>query len=282
MNAINGVAIRLFCNGLEIHPQSHYLGTFNAGDSIEMRMVVEKPKSGNRILITTNRDRQNPKLLVERSTAEGNYFEHTVPVIPGIQGTKFDRDDADKNCVHVVDMSSNGLVSVTNIVISGQEGEFFLVSYPTYVAQAYRSQQGVAIPSLWVEPGFPELVPFVQNNYRRLQGSLPSIEKYEPEGDIKPEVLEIVNELKDENHLVVKFWSVRTGTGGALRKRSDGEIELVKLYWKNLNVADRCPRHLLETEVIHAQGFRRTRSGRIANEAIGITREQFNAVAASS
>ena len=285
MKTYNGVGVQLSNNrGFGITPSAQgHIGRFNAGDVIEMQITLAQPEAGMRILLKTNRNRENATLLTERTgiPASVKYFEHQVPVIAAPAGTKFDRDDADKNCVHMVEMSSEGLVSVTNIVISAQDGEFFLVFHPTYVVQAYRGEQGIAVPFLWIEPGFSELVPFIENNYRRTSGPLPPISDYKEEGGTKPEIAEAIAKLPDENHLVVKFWSVRTGTGSALRKRSDGETELVKLYWKNLNVADRCPRHLIEGETIHAQGFRSTRSGRMSVEAIGITRVEFNEAVAS-
>ncbi len=282
MKTANGnvVSVKLFKNSdLEITPSVHgHIGSFNSGDVIEMRISIAEPTVGKAMFITTNRDRDDAQLL--HGLASG-YFRHTVPVIPAPQGTKFDRDDANKNCVHLVEMSPTGLVSVTNIVISAQDGEFFLVFHPTYVVQAYKGEQGVAVPSLWIEPGFPALVPFVEYGYIRTINSLPPISSYNGDEGAKPEILEAVAALSDENHLVVKFWSVRTGTGGALRKLANGETEMVKLYWKNLNVADRCPRHLLEGETIHAKGFRSTRSGRMSTEAIGITRVEFNAAVSS-
>jgi hypothetical protein len=274
MKSCNGVSVSVLRNGEEITPnEMGYLGNnINAGDLVEMQMkLIQQPVAGKRILVSSDRNRENVKLLAENN----GVFSHTVPVLSAFQGTKFDQVDVNQNCVHLVELSPLGLVSVTNIVISAQDGEFFFVFHQTYTAQAYRGEQGVAIPSLWIEPGFHELVPHVVANYSS-SNSLPPISSYKLEGDTKPEILSAVGSLQDENHLVVKFWSVRTGTGGALRKRFDGTVELVKLYWKNVGVPDRHPRHLIEGEVIHAKTFRSIRQGRIGMEAVGITRVEYN------
>jgi hypothetical protein len=282
MNTPKGVTVELFNGDLQITPSVQgFIGSFNAPDMIEMRITVQQPESGRRFLIATDRNRENASLVIERSVGGKNFFSHTVPIIQAEPGLKFDRDDANKNCVHLIEISADGLVSVVNIAITGQDGEFFLVFHPTYVVQAYNLDGCIAVPTLRIEPGFPALIPFVETYGSRFLGSLPPFSSYEEEGEIKPEIAEAARALPDENHLVVKFWSVRTGTGGALRKRADGSLELVKLYWKNLNVADRCPRHLLEGETIQAKGFRRLHKGRIQFEALNITRVEFEAAAAS-
>lgn len=273
MNTPYGVSIQLFNIGLEITPTPQgYLGAFNLGDEIEMRITMSNCQNGHRIAISSDRDRKNVKRLAECFSTESKTFSHLVPIIMS-PGGRFACDDVNENCVHIVDMDNTGLVTVTNIVISGQDGEFFLVVRETYRVQTYKDSEGrIAVPQLWVEPTFSELVPFVVKNYATFGTKLPNISTY-VETTNEPDQ-SILDALPDNNHMVVTVWSIRSKTGRGIRK--DGEP--CKLYYRNINVADRFPKHLLVGETISATGFRPFQSkfkSSMKVEATGITRVEF-------
>ncbi len=242
----NSVSVQVTHNGQTIVPSPQgYLGqNFSAGDIFEMTLTLAQPEEGKRYLRSSDRMREN---LAQPQEVTPGVYRHSVPVICKDPGAKYDRDDADRNCVHLIEMGVNGLVSVTNIVIVGQDQDFFLIFHPTYVAQSYNNDGRVAVPVLRIEPGFPSLIPLIEQNYAKRVSTLPAFAKRDQrlEADIKPDIMAAAMALQNPNDMVVKFWSVRTGTGGALRKLANGWLDLVKIERRKINGTDRWPRYLL-------------------------------------
>lgn len=281
MKSPNGsVNVSITLNGKTLLPTPQgYLGQgVNAGDIFEIEIALSQPESGKRYLVTSNRMRENVALLQEGA---GNVFRHSMTVIQKDRDAKFDRDDPDRNCVHIVEMNEQGIVSVINIILTAQEESFFLIFDPTFVAQAYNNVGKVAVPTLRIEPGFPCLIPMIESHYEKSVMTLPAYSTYVTPPEIKPDVAEALKLVTDSSHLVVAFWSARVGTGMAYRKLKNGQFEKVKLEYRKILVPERFPRHLLATETISARAVVPFHQGRIRQQALDIRRVEFEAAAAS-
>lgn len=275
MNTIEGVSVELYLNEdtVPLKPEKFgYLGRFNEGDVIEMRITAVS--SPSRVFLKTKVDRTDAREIQARLIDGIPTIFHQVSVIhdPGRTSAIADQNT---NCVRFVemdsDMDSDGMVSVVNIEVISQKGDFFRIFHPTYRVQAYeqviRGFRRVAVPGLFGNAGFPELVQFVEKYYlRRSDIKLPSVESYAD----KP--LPKTDWLPDNNYAVIMFWSTARGVGVGIRR--DGQ--LVKLHHSNVIVASRTPIYFSEGEVVHIESYRRphSRQSSLDFEGVGIRRRE--------
>ncbi|MFA6095443.1 MAG: hypothetical protein WC767_01215 [Candidatus Paceibacterota bacterium] len=274
----NGLTVSLIVNGSESEtgPTGLIERKLNIGDEVIVRIELEQKPGLGRQLFTSNRERQNVQPL--RQVVSGKaVFEHTVPIIvPDVigMGNRY-VPDANRNCIHLLEMDDNGNVMVSNLVIKDQRDDYFLMfQQGTFIAQAYRTNavrgmSQVAVPGLWVEPGFAEIVPFIERYYMQKAAGLQPIGSYKETPPLH------TSDLPDDHCFVVKSWSLRYGTGIGVRK--DGS--LVKLHWSNIITPKRSPAWLMQGEVARAGGFRRPSDPRskFEFEAVKITRPDFDA-----
>lgn len=271
MNTIQGVSVSLFLNGSESPMQEGkfgYLGRLNEGDVVTIRLVKSaKYNGGHRILLVAKTDRTDPiELQPIAVSGDDTIFSYDVKVLPDRRGQQAIADQ-NSNCVRLIEMTEQGVVTMTNIAIISQKGDYFLVFQQSYRVQAYLQKQrgfdAVAVPGLFGGGGFPDLVPFVSRYYmKRKDIALPLVSEYRD----KP--LPDTSGLPDESYVIVMFWSIRRGTGVGIRK--DGA--LIKLYHGNVLVAHQVPVFFSEGNVVKVEGYRRpnSRQSDLQFEGVGI------------
>jgi hypothetical protein len=270
MDSVKGYQIELFLNG---QPSALTTGKFglvgrlNPGDVVEVVFIKDDKHPNHRILVKADHMRNNAIEL--RRCSDGTY-RHQMSVIPEDRGGSTIADQT-TNCVYLAEMDSTGFVNVTNVTLISQKGDFFLVFQQTYCVQAYAQTKptSVAIPGLYGDGGFAELAVFIADYYRKDPTiRLPDVSEYSD----KP--LPDASWVPDNNYAVVRFWSIRRGTGVAVRK--DGVQ--VKLYQGNVRVAKQTPIYFSEGDVVKVDGWRKPhgRSG-LEWEGMGIERTELEA-----
>ncbi len=252
MNVMNvsGVSVQLYLNEsqspLEIG-KCGYIGRLDGGDQVTVRFVIGDHPT-HRILVVANILREAACQLHVYQNADGTYrAQHVVTVSSGV-GSAVANADQNTNCIRLVEMDTKGLVQVTNIEVISQKGDFYFITRQSYRVQAYKGPAAVAVPALYGNTGFPELVRFITEYYGpRKDISLPLVSTY-----VKEELPD-VSDLPDNNHLRILNWSTRKGVGAGLRR--DGK--LVKLYHGNVIVSPRTPVYLVEGEVVRVEAYRK-------------------------